>query len=522
MIRIRQIKVDNNNMAHLKHKCASLLRVFDDDITSLTVVKQSIDARKKPLVFYVYEVDVKVNNEASVLAKTNNKDIFKTPDEHYNFKITGLKVLKDRPVIVGAGPAGLFAAYLLAENGYKPIIIERGKKIEDRLEDVNKYWETGVLNTESNVQFGEGGAGTFSDGKLNTLKADKEYRGKKVFDTFVECGAPKDILVSNKPHIGTDLLSKVVVNMRNKIITMGGEFRYSTCLTGINYDNSITSIDTNKGNIKCECLILAIGHSSRDTIKMLYHQLLMEAKSFAVGIRIQHPQQMVNDEQYGFDAHKGSATYKLTHTASDGRGVYTFCMCPGGYVVNSWSEDGMICTNGMSNYKRDSKNANSAVIVTVSPKDFGTSPLDGIEFQRKLEANAYKIGKGLIPIQLFDDYLNNRPSTSLGKVEPVIKGGYTLTDLNPIFPDYINKDLKEGILAMNHRLRGFSRDDAIIAGVEARTSSPVRIIRDDNGEANIKGIYPIGEGAGYAGGITSAAMDGVKVAEEVAKIYKRF
>lgn len=524
MIRIRQIKVDNDNREHLIKKCSNLLHVDINDIKDLKVVKKSIDARKKPLVFYVYEVDITVDNEADILRHNMNKDIFVSPKEEYEFHITGKNTFKNRPIIVGMGPAGLFAAYMLSKYGYKPMIIERGEKIEDRVKTVESFWNTGSLNPNSNVQFGEGGAGTFSDGKLNTLNKDKYFRGKKVFEIFVKCGAPKDILTSNKPHIGTDLLRGVVSNIREEIIKMGGVIRYNTCLTDIGIkDGKINSITVNNSEvIPCEAVIFAIGHSARETFKLLDNKgIYMEPKAFAMGVRIEHPQKMINESQYGRNNDKlEAASYKLTHTCRNGRGVYTFCMCPGGYVVNSSSEENRLCVNGMSNYKRDTVDSNSALIVTITPDDFGHHPLDGIEFQRKLESKAYEVGHGKIPVQLFKDFKDNRTSTSLGRVEPVFKGEYTLANLNEIFPEYINEALKEGIKIFDNKINGFSRDDAILAAIEARTSSPIRIVRDDNGEANIKGLYSCGEGAGYAGGITSSAMDGLKIAEDIAKIYK--
>ena len=495
MIRVRQIKIEVtlDSRERLLKAISKKLRIAIDDIKDFTIKKQSLDARNKNEIYYVYEVDVLVDNEHEVLKRNHSSDIIITPDENYKFKVSGSIKLEHSPVVVGSGPAGMFAAYLLAENGYKPIIIERGEKVEDRIKTVNKFWETGVLNKESNVQFGEGGAGTFSDGKLNTLVSDKDNRGKKVFETFIECGAPYDILYSYKPHIGTDILTEVVKNMRNKIIKMGGCFLYNTCLTNIEIkNNKLVGIEVNNQNkIECEALILAIGHSSRDTFKMLFdNNINMEAKPFAVGVRVQHSQNMINESQYG-DKYKdllGSASYKLTYKASNNRGVYSFCMCPGGYVVNASSEDKKLAINGMSNHNRDSKNANSAIIVTVFPRDFGNSPLDGIEFQRCLEEKAYKLGNGNIPIQLLGDYLKNRNSTSFGTTQPIFKGNYQFADLNKLLPNDINKSLKESFTYFGKKIKGFDNDDTILAGIESRTSSPVRIIRNDVMEANIHGI----------------------------------
>ena len=437
------------------------------------------------------------------------------------------KCLTYRPIVVGSGPAGLFCAYMLALHNYKPIVIERGQDVDKRIIDVETFWQTGILNPSSNVQFGEGGAGTFSDGKLNTLVKDPLNRHRKVFEIFVEAGAKEEILYENKPHIGTDLLIDIVKNIRYKIIAMGGEFRFDTCLTNIICDKqNLVGIQVNNNRIiNTEVLVLAIGHSARDTFKMLSESsLTMQSKPFAVGVRIQHPQSLINKSQYGVVNHSilPNASYKLTHKASNGRGVYTFCMCPGGYVVNASSETNMLAINGMSNYKRDSENANSAVIVTVNPKDFGNDIMSGVEFQRELERKAFIEGKGNIPIQLYGDFKHNKISECFGNIKPIFKGQYTFGNIRNIFPNYINETLIEGIENFSKRINGYASDDAIIAGVESRTSSPIKIIRNDFCESNIKGIYPAGEGAGYAGGITSAAIDGIIVAENIAKIYKNF
>ena len=527
MIRVRQIKVhiDDDNIENIKAKCRKKLRV--KDIKKITIHDQSIDARHKPDIYFVYTVDVEVDNELEVLSKIKDNDVLKTPNEEYVFNITGRDSLNNRPVIVGAGPAGLFAAFLLAEHGYKPLVIERGKKVEERIHDVEKFWKTGVLNTESNVQFGEGGAGTFSDGKLTTQVKDKLNRKKKILDTFISCGADPKIGYVNKPHIGTDKLREIIANMRKCIISMGGEFRYNTCLTNIKQVNGyIKSIEVNNSEwIDTDVLVLALGHSARDTFKMLLdNNLKMSPKPFAVGIRIQHSQKMINLNQYGLESHPklDAASYKLTYQTKSNRGVYSFCMCPGGFVVNASSEEGMLAVNGMSNNDRGSDNANSAIIVTVGPNDFGPSTMDGISFQRELERKAYELGKGNIPIQLYKDYKNNNVSTGFGKIKPVLKGNYTFANINELFPEYINESLKEGIDHFNGIIKGYNDGDSIIAGVESRTSSPIRMERDDNLNSNIIGIYPCGEGAGYAGGITSAGIDGIKVAEMIATKYKPF
>lgn len=526
MIRIRQIKIniEHNQEKHIISKISKMLHTNSEMIISYNIVKQSLDARKKDNICYVYEIDVKLINETKVLKKISSKDIFISPIEKYQFPISGNKTLKTRPIIVGSGPAGLFCAYLLAENGYQPLIIERGEMVEQRIETVENFWQTGILNPESNVQFGEGGAGTFSDGKLNTLIKDKYFRGKKAFEIFVENGAPAEIMYLNKPHIGTDILRKVVKNIRQKIISMGGEFRYNTKLTNIKIiNNYIQEIEVNNTEtIPCHILVLAIGHSARDTFQMLYdHDIKMSAKPFAVGLRIEHPQKLINQSQYGVENHPllPPASYKLTYTTKKNRGVYSFCMCPGGYVVNASSELKHLAINGMSNYKRDTKNANSAIVVTVNPKDFGQSPLAGIDYQRKLERLAYIKGQGKIPLQTYKDFKNNEASTKLGSIIPSLKGQYNFANLNEILPEYVSESIKEAIPEFDKKIAGYANKDAILLGIESRTSSPVRIERNENGISNILGIYPCGEGSGYAGGITTAAIDGIKTAENIAKEY---
>ena len=525
MIRLRQLKIDvrKDGFETIKKKAVNKLKIKYSDIKDIIIVKQSIDARDKKNVLFNYEIDLSVANEDEVLKKNKSKDVFKVEEEYYKNVVSGFDVLKYRPVVVGAGPCGLFCALILAENGYKPIVIERGERVEDRVNSVEAFWKKGKLNSESNVCFGEGGAGTFSDGKLNTLISDQEGRIKKVFDTFISCGAPSEISYMNKPHIGTNVLRDVIINLRNNIISLGGDIMYHSCLTDIDSrDGKIYSITINgKKKMDCDCLVLAVGHSARDTIKMLYdNNLSMESKPFAVGVRVQHKQELINKNQYGeFSELLPAASYKLTHKASNGRGVYTFCMCPGGYVVNSSCEEGHLIINGMSNYERDTENANSAVVVTVSEKDFGPNPLDGIEYQRKLESLAFRKGNGKVPIQLWKDYKNNKSSSKFGKINPLFKGKYSFANLNEIFPYYINDALKEGIEAFDKKIKGFCSDDVILAGVESRTSSAVRMERGDDFVSNIRGVYPAGEGAGYAGGITSSSVDGIKVAEKIIEKY---
>lgn len=529
MIRIRQVSIELNDMNSKDGIIKSIskkLNIRSDEIISYSINKQSIDARHKPDIKYICEFDVEFKDNYKILNKfKKSNDVLITPNEIYNFKPTGLEKLKNRPVVVGSGPGGLLAAYMLAEEGYKPLVIERGKKVEDRIKDVETYWNKGILDPNSNVQFGEGGAGTFSDGKLNTMVKDTNNRCQKVFNVFIEAGADPSISYINKPHIGTDKLRIVVKNIREKIISMGGEFRYSTTLTNIiTENNKLKAIEVNNNEeILCECMVLAIGHSARDTFEMLLNKnVYIEPKPFAVGVRIQHPQSMINMSQYGIKKHSvlGAADYKLTYHSSNDRGVYSFCMCPGGFVVNSSSEDKRIAINGMSNSARDTENANSALVVTISPSDFGTEAMDGIKFQRKLEEKTYEIGKGLIPVQLFKDYKDNKVSSSFKDVNPVFKGSTNFANLNDIFPNYINAALKEAIDNFGKKIKGFDSDNAILAAIESRTSSPVRIVRNEEGLCNIKGIYPCGEGAGYAGGITSAAIDGIKVYEYIASNYK--
>ena len=516
MIRIRNIKVPILK-DDIKKYISLKLKINQNDIKTVKINKKSIDARRKNDVHYVYEVDITCKNEKKLL---KNKDVCITPIEEYKFNNFGNQKLENRPIIIGSGPAGLFCAYILALNSYKPIIIERGEKIEDRIKTVNKFWENNILDENSNVQFGEGGAGTFSDGKLNTLVKDKNFRMKKVFETFVKMGAPKEIMYESKPHIGTDILRDVVINLRNEIIKLGGTFKYNSFMSDIIISDKIKSIKVNNEIVDTNVLVLAIGHSSRDTYKMLYEKgLLMRPKPFAVGIRIQHAQDLINKAQYG-DIKLPPATYKLTYNNKK-RGIYTFCMCPGGYVVNASSEKEKLAINGMSNHKRDSKIANSAVIVTVSPEDFGKHPLDGISFQRKLEEKAYKVGKGQIPIQNYIDFKKGIKSDKV-KGKYTFKGKYTLSNINDVYPKYITSSLIEGIEYFGTKIKGFNDDNVIIAACESRTSSPVRIERNEKFESNIDGIYPCGEGAGYSGGITTSAIDGIKVAEAIMMKYSNF
>lgn len=539
MIQINQLNLRlGHTLEDVKNKAAGLAGKRPEELYDFQIIKRSVDARKKPDIYISYTVRFGCKDEQRILKK---KDLRIQPCNiiKYTFPCGGINIMKHRPVIIGMGPAGLFCGYYLAKHGYKPIILERGRDVDSRTRDVLEFWEKGILNTGSNVQFGEGGAGTFSDGKLNTLIKDKDGRNHEVLKTFAECGAPESILYDSKPHIGTDVLRNIVKNMREKIIEWGGEVRFQTFVEDLITENGMISgvsvICTDSSNcakkteiIPASTVVLAIGHSARDTFKMLYDKKIpMEAKSFAVGFRIQHPQKMINISQYGFEASEylSAASYKLTAQTSHKRGVYSFCMCPGGYVVNASSENKRLAVNGMSYSGRNSENANSAIIISVSPNDYGSNhPLAGIEFQRKLEEKAYQAGKGKIPCQYYGEYKAILTDEIADKIDvavnPQIKGQFCFTDITGILPRELNSAFIEGMEHFGKIIKGFNRPDAILSAVESRTSSPVRIIRNENLESVIKGLYPCGEGAGYAGGITSAAMDGLRIAEHIASFYK--
>ena len=516
MIRIRNIKVDvkTNNLREMISK-----KIKTDNFTIQKILHKSIDARNKSNVFYVYDVLVNTNEKIRF-----NEDILEPNFINNEIKVTGNKILSKPIIIIGFGPAGMFASYILSSLGYKVIVFERGKQVEEREKDVKEFWLNNKLNSNSNVLFGEGGAGTFSDGKLMTSIKDKEGLISKVLEIFYDNGADEKILYENHPHIGTDKLTGIVKNMREKIILNGGEIHFESILTNILIkDNKITGVVINNKDIyETDNLIIAIGHGAKDTFNMLYEKgVLMENKPFAVGIRIMHDQNMINENQYGkYKDFLPPAEYKLTYQASTNRGVYSFCMCPGGFVVNSSSEHGYLSINGMSYSKRDSNISNSAIIVTVNNKDFGEGPLDGIKYQENLEKKAYSLGNGKILVQTFKDYKSNvyNPKDLLNLK---IKGNYTYANINEVFPDYINTSLKEAITYFGKKIKGFDDDNVIIAAVESKTSSPVKFIRNENMESNIKGLYPIGEGSGYAGGITTSAIEGIKIAKIITSIYKR-
>lgn len=536
-------------------RAAAVLRVTEGDIAELRVLRRSLDARKKEDIVYSAEVCVTLAGGRAPKGKPNGKwDYYKETvydpmlarrQAIANGGATKLAALADRPVVIGAGPAGLFAALTLAEAGYRPVLVERGRSIEGRTEDVERFFREGVLDPNSNVQFGVGGAGAFSDGKLNTLIKDKEGRGAHVLRTFVRFGASEEILISNKPHVGTDRLRVVVGRMQETIESLGGTVLTETTVTGIETaDGALTGVTVKRGDepervIKTQTAVLAIGHSARDTFSYLAKAgVPMEPKAFAMGVRVQHKREFINRAQYGAFADKlPAADYKLTHTCKDGRGVYTFCMCPGGYVVNASSEPGRLAVNGMSNFDRAAENSNSAVVVTVSPEDFTAdyerliatnefagapkqeeipASLLGMEYQRRLEELAYKAGKGRIPTQRYADYVKGVPSTGCGEIRPVCMGDVSYTELHEVLPPYMAEAISEGMEAFDRKMPGYACDDALLQAIESRTSSPVRIVRDGTLQSEYcRGLYPCGEGAGYAGGIMSAAIDGLRVAEAI-------
>lgn len=494
------------------------------------ILKRSIDARKKPDIFYIYQIGVKLQNEARIVRKINDNNIMLSSRVGYHFPKSGIEEMKHHPLIIGSGPAGLFCALILAKMGYHPVIAERGLSVDKRMELVADFWNGKPLNKECNVQFGEGGAGTFSDGKLNTQVKDKFGRIRYVLEEFVKNGAPEEILYDAKPHVGTDKLVDVVKGIRKEIEDLGGTFLFNTKAVDINIEgNQIVAVKLAHKNdeiwVKTNHVVFAIGHSARDTFSMLYKkQLSMKAKDFAMGVRVEHPAKWINQAMYG-DGNAAeqmpAAPYKLTYQTHDGRGVYSFCMCPGGYVVNASSEQEHTAVNGMSYSGRNGENSNSAIVVSVRQSDFENDhPLAGIDFQRKLEHNIFKEGNGKVLVQRFADFKNGVPTNAIGKILPQIKGEYTLGNVSKCLPDFMSDAIIEGIQDFERKIKGFSDGDTIISGVESRTSSPIRIERDEEFLSNIKGIYPCGEGAGYAGGIMSAAMDGMKVAEAIISKYR--
>lgn len=527
MIRVSNIKTPLAERGEISTAVLKKLRIPQAAIKRLHIYKESIDARHKDSIQFVYTVDVEVDNEVAVLSQAQSADVNLTPELDYEPVASGAKPLINRPVVVGSGPAGLFAGLILAEQGYKPLIIERGQDVDARAKTVEHFWATGELKIDCNVQFGEGGAGTFSDGKLTTMIRDKRCR--RVLQDLVQSGAPEDILYSYKPHVGTDILREVVKGVRQRIIACGGEVRFGAKLTDIRVDRGrITGIEVNYSEIlPTDVLVIALGHSARDSFDMLLARGVdIVPKPFSVGARIEHPQALIDEAQYGrFAGHKnlGAADYKLSYHSPTGRSAYTFCMCPGGQVVAAASEEGRVVTNGMSEQARNGPNANSALLVGVSPDDFGSSPLAGVEFQRRIEEHAFALTKGgfRAPAQTVGDFLAGNPSIQLGGVLPSYRPGVELTDLSLCLPKYVISTMAAALRDFDRKLRGFAYKEAVFTGVETRSSSPVRILRNDIYEANISGLYPAGEGAGYAGGIVSAAVDGIKVAEAIIQTYKR-
>ena len=552
MLRISQIKLNiNEPVSSLPVYIRKALRIKDLKLKSWRIVKESVDARKKPDIKFIYTVDFEVENEQALLAKARKMkgvSLMQAPDTSYDVPLVNSDPSDtERPVIVGFGPCGMFAALILAEAGARPVVLERGRRVDERTRDVEHFWKTGELDTSSNVQFGEGGAGTFSDGKLTT--GIKDMRIGKVNSEFIEAGADASIAYEQMPHIGTDVLREVVKNIREKIISLGGDIRFESRVTGIEFDSvcndaapgaaadkqlkALIIKNENTGEpyrMECKNAVFAVGNSSRDTFRMLHASgVHMEAKPFSVGARIEHPQVMINESQYGAgvndtEGRLGAAAYKLSHHCADGRGVYTFCMCPGGVVVGAASEEGGVVTNGMSYFARDGENANSALLVDVRPEDCGAddpdTPLAGIDFQEKLEKAAYELGGGgyIAPAQTLADFLKGKdPDASCTPVDPTYRPGVRYADLTKCLPTFVTDAMREALPCMASKLKGFDMDSAVMTGVETRSSSPVRIPRDRETmkSINAQGIYPGGEGAGYAGGIMSAAVDGIKIAEKI-------
>ncbi len=520
MIRINQLKTPVDDI-DLRSIIAKKLKIKPDTF-EYKILRCSIDSRPKHPLRLIYSVAIIFDNrddEIRVL-KRRDKDVSEYNPVIYQPVFESVNLL-NKPIVIGMGPAGLFAAYILALNGLKPVIFERGDKVELRSEAVERFFRDGVLNPESNVQFGEGGAGTFSDGKLNTTVKDKYGRQTFILESFVKFGAPDDILYDNRPHIGTDYLKKVIVNMRQELIRLGAEIKYNTRITKLIINNQAVKgvVDSEGNEYLSDNVILAIGHSSRDTIKELFNEgVRMEAKPFAVGLRIEHQREFINHTQYNEhdNASLPTAYYKLTYHAATGRNVFSFCMCPGGFVVNASSEDEQLVVNGMSNYDRMEANSNAAIVVSVTPDDYpDDSPLSGINYQVNLEKKAYNLCAGKLPSQRYEDFKADRASSGYGSVKPVHKGETAFANLREMLPEYISSAIIDGIDYWDSKIKGFADGDALLTGIESRTSSPVRIIRDEDFNGTYKGLYPCGEGAGYAGGIMSAALDGIKCAEKV-------
>lgn len=530
MLRITELKLplDHADEA-LRPALEQRLGVDSDELLDFTLFKRSYDARKKSTELqFIYTIDFQVRDEAALLARlSHDKHVTTAPDTSYHVVGHAPADLNDRPLVVGFGPCGIFAGLLLAQMGFKPIILERGKEVRQRTKDTWGLWRKNVLNPESNVQFGEGGAGTFSDGKLYSQIKDPKFHGRKVLHEFVKAGAPEEILYVSKPHIGTFRLTGVVENMRQQIEALGGEVRFEQRVTDVLIDDGqLHGVVLASGEqINSRHVILALGHSARDTFRMLHGRgVYMEAKPFSVGFRVEHPQGLIDRARLGkYAGHPklGAADYKLVHHAKNGRSVYSFCMCPGGTVVAATSEPNRVVTNGMSQYSRNERNANSGIVVGITPEvDYPGSPLAGIELQERLESHAYIMGGETYeaPAQLVGDFIAGKASTALGSVEPSYKPGVKLTDLADALPAFAIEAIREALPAFDKQIKGFSQHDAVLTGIETRTSSPLRITRGvDMQSLNVKGLFPAGEGAGYAGGIMSAGVDGIRIAEAVAR-----
>ncbi|NMF59251.1 NAD(P)/FAD-dependent oxidoreductase [Pseudanabaena yagii] len=528
MLRITEIKLPLDHPEDaLKLAILKKLQIKPEELTNYSIFKRSYDARKKTDIYLVYIVDVETSVEKQLLAKFQaDPHVSITPDMSYHHVAKAPSNLKTRPIVIGLGPAGMFAGLMLAQMGFRPIILERGKAVRDRTADTFNFWKKrAAFNPESNAQFGEGGAGTFSDGKLYSQVKDPQHYGRKVLTEFVNAGASPEILYINKPHIGTFKLVGIVQNFRARIEELGGEIHFQSRVEDIDIQNGkAKGVTLASGEyIASNHIVLAVGHSARDTFQMLYdHGVYIEAKPFSIGFRIEHPQTLIDRARFGdYAGHKtlGAADYKLVHHCKNGRSVYSFCMCPGGLVVAATSEVGRVVTNGMSQYSRNERNANSGIVVGITPEDYPEHPLAGIDFQRRLESRAFELGGGTYaaPAQLVGDFLANRPSQALGTVHPSYSPDVLLGDLSESLPDYAIAAIREAIPEFNKKIKGFAMDDAMLTGVETRTSSPIRIKRNENYQSlNTEGLFPAGEGAGYAGGILSAGIDGIKVAEAVA------
>jgi uncharacterized FAD-dependent dehydrogenase len=534
MLRIAELKLPlNHSDADLRQAVLKRLGIGEDDLVDFTVFKRSYDARRKTDIVLIYALDVVVKDEAAVLARAQgDRQVGPSPDTGYKFVVQPGQVRAgfERPVVIGMGPCGLFAALILAQMGLNPIVLERGKEVRERTVDTFGFWRKRKLNPESNVQFGEGGAGTFSDGKLHSGIKDPKHYGRKVLTEFVKAGAPEDILYVSKPHIGTFRLVKMVEQMRENIIALGGEIRFKSKVTDIVVEGEgsarqLRGVILEGGEeLPTRHLVVAPGHSARDTFEMLYERgVYIEAKPFSIGFRVEHPQSLIDVCRFGPSAGNkilGAADYKIVHHASNGRSVYSFCMCPGGTVVAASSEEGRVVTNGMSQYSRNERNANSAIVVGITPDDYPGHPLAGIAFQRELESRAFVLGGGNYdaPGQLMGDFVRGVASTKFGSVTPSFKPAVHLTDLATALPEYAITAMREAFVAFDKQVKGYYKEDAVLTGVETRTSSPIRIKRNDDDlqSLNTRGLFPAGEGAGYAGGILSAAVDGIRVAEAVA------